>query len=655
MHDNPGLTTGFRGAASRAGNRLIRSYRAVPLVLSAVASFSIILMMLMICADIGLRFVFNAPIAGVNETVSMLIVVCVFLQLGVTISSGRMIRADLVIQIWKRKRPALASVADASFFALAALMLAIALRWLWNDFLFSYQTNEFAGAVGAYQIATWPFKLATVIGCVVAMIESLRVVAMRLSELHWDAPATAESAPLRRDLLHVGGFFVAVAVAAFLAASYATTPILVGIFMIAALLAGVIIGVPIAFALLVLSFVGMWLTRGSFAVAENSLGTTFSNAIASYEFAVVPLYVIMGLVLDKADVGRDAFQVCSAVLRKVHGALGVATVAANAVFASVTGTSIASASIFSRIAVIPMMENGYTKRFSVGVVAGSSVLGMLIPPSILMIIYGLIAEVSIGKLFIAGIVPGLLLAFAFSLLCIGLAVYFPGFVGTPKEPEPGDLAPTTVGLKLLPVVAIVLVVMGGIYTGVFTPTEAGAVGALASFVVAAARRKLTYRVIREVIVDTAYITAAILFVIITANYYGRMLTSSTVPFSMVSAVSALDVGMWQFLLLYLLIVLLLGMLLDAISIMLVALPLALPIMAVMNADLIWFGIVSIIAVEIGLLTPPFGLAVFVIKGSFEPDFVSLKDIFIGASPFVAVMLIVTLLLMAVPQISLLLL
>ena len=227
------------------------------------------------------------------------------------------------------------------------------------------------------------------------------------------------------------------------------------------LIVAVSIGMPIAFALLGLSFVGIWLCRDNFTIAENALGISASGTIRSYEFGVVPLFVIMGLILEKVDVGRDAFVISCALLQHVRG-LGIATVAANAIFASITGSSMASAAVFSRISVFPMVETGYTKRFAVGIVAGRSVLGMLIPPSILMIIYGLIAEVSIGKLFIAGIVPGILLALAYSVLNVVLATYFPRFTGVPKPIDLQLMSYRSIILSLIPIIFIILLVMEGI-------------------------------------------------------------------------------------------------------------------------------------------------------------------------------------------------
>jgi TRAP-type C4-dicarboxylate transport system permease large subunit len=278
-----------------------------------------------------------------------------------------------------------------------------------------------------------------------------------------------------------------------------------------------------------------------------------------------------------------------------------------------------------------MIENGYTKRFAVGVVAGSSVLGMLIPPSLLLIIYGLLAEVSIGRLFVAAVVPGLILAGAFAALNYALARYWPSFVGKVHDDIDTRMTLGEMVQRLLPVVAIVAIVMGGIYAGLFTPTEAGAVGALGAFVVALLRGKLSWPVLRSVVLETGY---------------------STIPMELTAFLADSHLGMAAFLAAYFAIVLILGMLLDSTSIMLIMLPIVVPIVSVLGGDLVWFGIVTVVAIEIGLITPPFGLSVFVVKGSFPPGYVTLGEIFAGALPFVAVMVAVTILLMAFPSLSL---
>jgi C4-dicarboxylate transporter, DctM subunit len=626
----------------------------LPFALSVLASLGIVAILVLICADVFLRYFFSVPINGVSDIVAFGIVACVFLQLGSTIGERRLIRADFLFGWFQRTRPALAAVMELAFFAAGALILAKAVIWLAGDFGRSYRTGEFTGAVGAYFITLWPFKLAVLVGAAIALAETLRRIVVAAITLRWSAGGK-ERAPLRPDVLPVLVFLAAVGGFLYVFAAVIDTPVGVGIAALAALLTLVALGMPIAFALLALSYLGIWFTRDIQTIADSGLGIAMSGAIRSYEFGVVPLFVMMGLILDKADVGRDAFQVAVHLLRRVRGGLGMATVVANALFASVTGSSIASAAVFSRIAVPPMIEGGYTRRFAVGVVAGSSVLGMLIPPSLLLIIYGLIAEASIGSLFIAAILPGLLLAFAFAVLNVGLATFFPRFTGSPKAIEAGSMSLASMAVRLVPIAIIVVMVIGGIYAGMFTPTEAGAVGALGAFLVGLARRKLSWQAVREVILETGFISATILFVIIAANLYGRMLTLSTIPMHLNAAMGGLDLGMVGFLAAFFVVVLLLGTILDSVSIMLIVLPIVLPLLASLGGDPVWFGIVTVMAIEIGLLTPPLGLSVFVVKSTLPAGFATLGDIFSGAAPFVLAMVLVAVLLMAFPQISLALL
>ncbi|WP_342773821.1 TRAP transporter large permease subunit [Histidinibacterium lentulum] len=610
----------------------------------------IVFFMMLITADVVMRGVFQIPINGVSDFVAYAIVACVFGQLGSTIRSGRLIRADFLMGSWERNRPQLALGTSVLFFAVAAGLMMLATEKLWVDFMKSVREAEFAGAVGAFRIPLWPFKLAVVLGAAVATLETLRLTLVGARDFAASIRAHGPDRVSMTGLAVVGGGALL-----FLGLLFGgdLSPVQVGLMAFLGLFVLVACGMPVAFVLLAMSFVGVWLTRDNLTVAMNSLGLAASGAIRSVEFGVVPLFVMMGLVLDRADVGRDAFQVAVVALRKLRGGLGVATVAANAIFAAITGSSIASAAVFSRVAVPAMDEAGYTRRFSTGVIAGSSVLGMLIPPSLLLIVYGLIAEVSVGALFIAAIVPGIILAVAFSLLNIGLATWFPSFVGNPKPTaETEQMSGGEMAWRLVPVIFIIALVMGGIYGGLFSPTEAGAIGALGAFVVAGARRKLDWTAIKSIALETGYITASILFLIIAANLYARMLALSTIPMQATNLLAAYDLQLIGFMLAYIVLVILLGMILDSVSIMLVILPIAIPLVTALGGDLIWFGIVSIIAIEIGLLTPPFGLSVFVVKGSLPKGFVTLGDIFTGALPFVLVMLLLTLLLIFVPAITL---
>ena len=337
----------------------------------------------------------------------------------------------------------------------------------------------------------------------------------------------------------------------------------------------------------------------------------------------------------------------------------MATVAANAVFAAITGISIASAAVFTRVAVPQMQRYGYRSGFATGVVAGSSVLGMLIPPSLLMILYGFLSNQSVGDMFTAGIVPGLLLALAYAAGIVAMSYLWPGLVFARGRPQAVDdaalLGAGTLLLKLLPSVVMIVAVLGGLYGGLFTATEAGAVGAALALLIALLKRKLNARAFWSVLTETGHVTVSVSFLIICASIYTRMLAMSGMPQFVVESMAHAGLGAPAFLLLYVGLVIALGTIIDSSSIMLIVLPLMLPIAEQFGMNLVWFGVVTVVAVEIGLLTPPFGLSVFVIKSTLNDPAVSLGDIFRGTAPFTLMMVAVLGLLLLFPQLSLMLL
>ena len=430
--------------------------------------------------------------------------------------------------------------------------------------------------------------------------------------------------------------------------------ITIGLVSVACMLVLIYAGMHVGVALTLLSFIGVWIIRGDAGIASNLLALAANDVIADYIFGVVPLFVLMGLLVSVADIGKDTFEVANQIFRRVRGGLGIATVAANAVFAAITGISIASAAVFTKVAVPEMLRHGYSQRFSVGVVAGSSVLGMLIPPSLLLILYGILTEKSVGDLFIAGIIPGIVLSLAYIAGILLMGKYWPDFVGgsvrTAEDTAPmgwGEMA-----AKMVPVALLVALVLGGIYGGMFTPTEAGAVGAAGAFALALAKGRLPLKSLWKVLVETGHITAAICFLIISAALYSRMLAISGVTEFLRHLIVDSGLGFWGMLAIFIFVVLLLGTILDSSSIMLITIPLVLPALHAFGTDLIWFGIVNLLAVEIGLLTPPFGIAVFVIKATLGNDSpITLNDIFAGAFPFAAIMFLVLLLVIAFPGLA----
>lgn len=410
-------------------------------------------------------------------------------------------------------------------------------------------------------------------------------------------------------------------------------------------------GMHVAIALALCSFLGVFAIKGSSILAGRMLALAATESIESYVFGVVPLFVLMGFVVSQADIGRDAFDVANRMLGRIRGGLGIATVGANAIFAAITGISIASAAVFTRVAVPEMLRHGYTKRFAYGIVAGSSVLGMLIPPSLLLILYGILTEQSVGDLFLAGVVPGIILAIAFGIGVYVMARSWPSFAGSGISEDVVPLSLAAMLGKALPIVLLIGLVLGGIYGGFFTPTEAGAVGALGAILIGFARRSLAPRKIWRVLTDTGQVTASICFLIIAASMYSRMLSLSGLPEYLSAGIAASDIGYWGVILAYVALIVAMGTILDSSSIMLIVIPLFLPIMKALGIDPIWFGIVTVIAVEIGLLTPPFGLSVYVIKGTSPDRSLKLGEIFAGALPFAGIMLAVLALILAFPSLA----
>ena len=429
-------------------------------------------------------------------------------------------------------------------------------------------------------------------------------------------------------------------------------PLTIGILSVGAIVVLVYLGLYIPVALGLVSFVSIWMMSGKSILAFNFLKVAVGDGVTEYNFATIPLFTLMGLLVSKARLGRDIYDVMNSAFRKVLAGIGMATVGANAIFAAVTGSSIASASVFTKIAVPQMQRYNYNKRFAVGVVAGSSVLGMIIPPSAMLIIYSFVAEVSVGDMFLAGIIPGLLLTAVYMIAIALMARFWPSFIGKDiKTDEMPAMERGEMIRKAWPVLALILLVLGGIYTGWLTPVEAGAAGASLALIIALVRRSMSRQEFWETLVETGHITAAILLLIAMASFYSRMLGYAGLPNQLDALLQEWDLTFFQIMLLYVVLMLVLGTLLDTASIILIVVPLFITLIESQGLSLIWFGIVTVIGAEIGLLTPPLGISCFVIKSTLNDPNISLKDVFLGSLPFAFLMLLVLIVIIQYPVLS----
>lgn len=418
---------------------------------------------------------------------------------------------------------------------------------------------------------------------------------------------------------------------------------LIGILMLVLMIGLIFFGLEIAVSLLVVAVIGLWLITGDFSAVGALLRTGPFFVTFNYALAVVPLFVLMGLLANSSGASGDLYEAGFAWFGRLPGGLGIVTAIANAVFAAVTGVSIASAAVFSKIAVPQMLEYGYNKRFATGCVAGTSALGMLIPPSIIFIVYGVVADESIGKLFIAGIIPGLVLTLLYCLMISMVAYFFPHVLGNPIRPEKVLWSTRFRALgKSVSIFALVFIVLGGIYGGIFTATEAGAIGCVGALVIMLLKGNFTLKELHSTLMEAGFTTASVFLIVIGSQLFGRMLTISGLITELSQFVSTLHVHPLIIIVGMLIILMIMGCFLDVVSIILISMPIMLPVVKSLGFNFIWFGVLATITVETGLVTPPFGMAVFVIKGSLG-DLVRLEDIFVGSFPFL-LMLIATIIL-----------
>lgn len=428
-------------------------------------------------------------------------------------------------------------------------------------------------------------------------------------------------------------------------------PILVAILMFILLLIGILAGIHIGISLLFVGLLGMWLIIGDFHIASKMLGTQPFYATFDYILAVIPLFILMGLIVNISGASEELYDATNIWVGKFHGGLGIATVMANGVFAAISGISVASAAMFSKVALPQMLRLGYDKRFSLGTIAGSSVLGMLIPPSVLLIVYGVLAEESIGRLFIAGIVPGIILLLVYSLGIWTISRVRPQLSGTsPTAERIGFIQRLRVLSKTSGIISLIALVLGGIYCGLFTPTEAGAVGTVGALLLMLLKRKGSMSDIRHALSETGLLTASFFLLLIGAQMFSRMLATSGIVSKLAEAVVGLPVPPLLIIAMVLVVLMVMGAFLDCISIMIIVLPIVLPTVKALGFNLIWFGIVSVVAIETGLITPPFGMVPFTIKASIG-DLATLEDIFIGSFPFLLMMILVIMLLLLFPVLS----
>ncbi|WP_339950021.1 TRAP transporter large permease [uncultured Albimonas sp.] len=435
-------------------------------------------------------------------------------------------------------------------------------------------------------------------------------------------------------------------------------PTTLGLLAVAAALVLIFLRTPIAFALGGVGLAGLWLffslpPGGGFNPTGHIPALTkatqaYFTLFHAYDLSAVPLFVAMGHVCYRSGITRDIYDAARAWISWIPGGLAIASVMGCGGFAAISGSSLACAATMGRVAVPEMTRSGYSDRLAAAAVAAGGTLGALIPPSILFILYGVFAEQSVGKLFLAGIGPGLVSMAGYALVIAIWARLRPGDAPAARRPPGGRLEAT---LRTWPALLIFAIIIGGIYGGIFTPTEAAGVVMILSIAISLALRRIDLRGIREAMRETAYQTAALFLIGGGAAVFSSLVALTGLTRSLVEIVTLMDLPQAGVLAAVILVYLMLGMFLDPLGILLLTLPFSIPLVEQQGVDLIWFGVLVVKLLEMGLITPPVGMNVFVISSVTQPS-VPAGRIFAGVAPFFAMDLLVVALLIVAPGLAL---
>ena len=422
---------------------------------------------------------------------------------------------------------------------------------------------------------------------------------------------------------------------------------LIGLIGIAAMLALLLLGVPIALAMAATGAVGLWVLEGPGPALAHTLLIPWAEG-RSFVLVTIPLFVLMGQLVFHTGLATDLYDGVRTWIGKVPGGMAITSVIACGGFGAVTGSSIATVATMGAIVMPEMRRYKYHPRLATGSLAASGTLGILIPPSLIFIFYGVMTETSIGALFMAGIIPGILTAAMFS------TIIFVRCIVTPSLGPPGPGATwaerwaSTLGL--LPILTLFFLVIGGIYGGIFTPTEAAGVGCTGVLVAAGLRRRLTANAMSKALEETALVSAMIFAIIVGGYLVARFLAVTGITEDLVALLVGMELGRVSFLLLLVLIYLVLGAMLDVFGMLVLTIPFVMPVVGELGIDPIWFGVFAVMMAELALVTPPIGANVFVMRRT-APE-VPMGDIFMGVLPFVAGELVVISLVIAFPEIAL---
>jgi len=618
---------------------LDRWNRPVSKYLAIFGAFLVLLMSFVIVLDVFLRTFFDAPIAASIEYEQLMLLVVVFLSISNTMIKKGHVGVDIISSKFP---PKVRMVTGAILSPISIFVFVLIGTQNVLEAIDKFQLGEL------YEIAgwpTWPFYLIIVLGCALITIVFLKNLLENYARMlltfskPWiwlvlAASITAISvlSPYLMDLLSVE-------LRAFETGLY-------GMLFLAVLM---FLGYPIAFAMGFIGIIGNWYLSGA-ATSFGIVRMSIFNTVADYFLCVIPLFILMGFLCYMAGLSGKLYEAAYKWFGQLPGGLSIATIFGCAGFSAICGDSMATAATMGSVALPEMKKFRYSDSLATGCIAAGGTLGILIPPSIGFIIYGIITEQSVGKLFLAGILPGILLTLMFSAMVV-IRCYMNPALG-PAAPKV-DFREKVRSLKgIIPVVGLFVLVIGGLYRGFFTPTEAGGVGAAGALIIALCSKQFTWNRLLDALTETGRMTAMIFVIVIGVTLLGYFISLSEIPLLLSSFIVSLPVSRYVILLLIFIFYILLGDWINIIPMIMLTLPIVFPTVVALGFDPIWFGVTMVIIMEMGQISPPVGINVFVIYGVAKD--VPMSKIYLGTLPFLLVEILIIIILIFFPDIAMML-
>jgi tripartite ATP-independent transporter DctM subunit len=614
-----------------------KSINMVVRSINGVGVAALTLMMLLTAVDVCLRYVFDSPIVGSYELNEFMMAVVVSFGLAYTAMHRGHINVDLLITRMGARSQAVINTITAllavGFFALMT----------WRCFIYAGKMRMDGYTSQSLSLPIYPFVYVVAIGCAIFVLVLLIYLREQVQEV------------LRENTLPFSALSILLVLLVFLLFTtplfgqwftWQIGPLTAGFLGIVLLLVLLFSGMPIALAMGLVGFLGMAYING-LRPGLNVMGTTAHTISSSYNMSVVPLFLLMGALCYHAGLSKELYYAVYRWIGHLPGGLAMATIGACASFAAVSGSSVATTATMGMVSLPEMKRYKYDAGLAAGSIAAGGSIGILIPPSVILVLYGILTEQSIGKLFAAGFIPGVLEAFFYMVTIYILCKRNP-LLG-PKG-EKANLKERMASLKATwGVVVLFVLVIGGIYLGVFTPTEAAGAGAFGALIFSLVRGRLNWKSFTASLEETSKTTAMVFLILIGAALLGYFLAVTRLPFELSTFVSELNVNRYFILGMIIILYLVLGAIMSSLAMIVLTVPIIFPVIEALGFDPIWFGILIVRVVEIGQITPPVGINVYVLKGVAKD--LPLQGIFKGVLPFIVADICHVALLIAVPQLS----